>query len=315
MWYRLPQDYRAVGSRDDGGSPAPGNREDGPSYLWAGMGNNLTSEQLTNLEQLERLGPKPGMTTVAAGFLMLIDPQDDLDRQFQLGTFDWALEELIKQRVHSGDTCIDIGAQKGYVSLLLGRAVGERGRVLAFEPDPRAREQLSLHAECNHQAIEVFETALGNSEGVCQFTLSKVSGWSSRFPNQFAQSAIAEVVSVPLSSLDALLDHAAVKIDPMNLSFIKIDAEGSEPLILEGMRNLLHVADPTIYMELNYASLAAAGQPVDSLQSLIEGLGYSIYLAEQRPDSRSITLKPWQQRLSLNPPNTLLDVVLEKRGF
>lgn len=104
-------------------------------------------------------------------------------------------------------------------------------------------------------------------------------------------------------------------LNPTKLSFIKIDAEGSEPLILEGMRNLLHAADPTIYMELNYASLAAAGQPVDSLQSLIEGLGYAIYLAEQRCCSPRVTLKPLQQRLFLNPPNTLMDVVLEKRGL
>ncbi|HSV73499.1 MAG TPA: hypothetical protein VLH79_07045 [Chthonomonadales bacterium] len=34
-----------------------------------------------------------------------------------------------------GDTAIDVGANAGFVTLVLGLSVGSRGRVLSFEPD------------------------------------------------------------------------------------------------------------------------------------------------------------------------------------
>jgi len=63
---------------------------------------------------------------------MFIDPTDDLDRQFYLGTFDPTMRRLIKKFVREGDTCLDIGAQKGFVSLTLAKAVGKSGRIFSL---------------------------------------------------------------------------------------------------------------------------------------------------------------------------------------
>ena len=130
-----------------------------------------------HVARLRSLGQQPSWVRVAGGFEMFIDPSDDLDREFYLGTFEPAMRELIARTVHHGDTCLDIGAQKGYVSLTLAKAVGSQGRVLAFEPDKRAAEKLAANIDrANQSVIEVFHCALGEREGSCTFVLSKVLG-------------------------------------------------------------------------------------------------------------------------------------------
>src|SRR5574341_2318486 len=87
---------------------------------------------------------------IGKGLIMEIDPRDFMERSFYLGIYEPALILMIHHVVRRGDTCLDIGAQKGYVTLNLAKAVGASGRVLAFEPDPRAAEHLSRHCAWNH---------------------------------------------------------------------------------------------------------------------------------------------------------------------
>src|SRR5258708_9283216 len=80
--------------------------------------------------RLRSLGQQPVWVRVAGGFEMFIDPSDELDREFYLGTFEPAMRELIVRSGHEGDTCIDIGAQKGYVNLTLANTARSKARVL-----------------------------------------------------------------------------------------------------------------------------------------------------------------------------------------
>src|SRR5215467_4973562 len=181
--------------------------------------------------RLRSLGQQPVWARVAGGFEMFIDPSDELDREFYLGTFEPAMRELIVHAVPEGDTWIDIGAQKGDVSLTLAKAVGRKGRVLSVEPDKRAAAKLAANiSRANQRVIEVSHCALGEREGSCTFVLSKVLGWSSRFPNELAKTAIEETVEVKVNSLDEMIARKEIVIDADRLSFIKLDAEGSEPL-------------------------------------------------------------------------------------
>ena len=78
-------------------------------------------------------------SALSKGFWMKLDPNQPLDRSVLLqGVWDPALTMFLQQYVQAADTCIDIGAHKGYVSCLLASLVGKKGMVLSFEPDPRA---------------------------------------------------------------------------------------------------------------------------------------------------------------------------------
>ena len=253
--------------------------------------------------RLRSLGQQPTWVRVAGGFEMFIDPSDELDREFYLGTFEPAMRALIVRTVRHGDTCIDIGAQKGYVSLTLAKAVGTKGRVLAFEPDQRAAAKLAANIDrANQGVIEVFPCALGEGEGSCTFVLSKVLGWSSRFPNELAKTAIEKTVEVKVTSLDEMIARKEIAIDPNRLSFVKLDAEGSEPLILKGMSGLLSTAKPAIFMEVNYDSLAAAGSSPQELQGILRDLQLEVYQADYRSYLGDIHLHQVTDLASLRVP-------------
>lgn len=268
-----------------------------------------------HVARLRSLGQRASWVRVAGGFEMFIDPSDDLDREFYLGTFEPAMRELIARTVHHGDTCLDIGAQKGYVSLTLAKAVGSQGRVLAFEPDKRAAEKLAANIDrANQSVIEVFHCALGEREGSCTFVLSKVLGWSSRFPNELAKTAIEETVEVKVNSLDEMIERKEIVVDACRLSFIKLDAEGSEPLILKGMSGLLSTAKPVLFMEVNYDSLAAAGSSPQELQEILRDLQFDIYQPRYHSYLRNLRLNPVLDLNSLRVPNTNFTNIIAFRG-
>jgi FkbM family methyltransferase len=165
--------------------------------------------------------------------------------------------------------------------------------VLAFDADKRAVSNLTANINrSNQNVIEVFHRALGEREGSCTFVLSKVLGWSSRFPNELAQTAVETTVAINVSSFDEMIARKEVSIDPNRVSFIKLDAEGSEVLILKGMKSFLSTARPALSVEVNCDSLSAAGSSPQELQELLDELGFDLYEAEYHSYNRKLRLQP-----------------------
>jgi hypothetical protein len=98
------------------------------------------------------LREKKGWVKCSEGFWIYVDLRscNDIRDQWMLfGTYEQALVYSIKKLVRPGEVCIDVGAERGYITLHLARAVDSGGRVLAFEPDPRAAEIFSLVVKRN----------------------------------------------------------------------------------------------------------------------------------------------------------------------
>src|SRR6266568_3077417 len=95
------------------------------------------------------LGQSPRWRFVAGKFYMHIDPEDWADRAFYLGSYEPHLVALIRAIVRKGDVCLDVGAQKGFMTLHMASAVGPGGRLISFEPDPRAMRALRENVDRN----------------------------------------------------------------------------------------------------------------------------------------------------------------------
>jgi FkbM family methyltransferase len=212
---------------------------------------------------------------VPAGFSMMIDPREFHDRAFYIGVYEPEVTALIREIVSPGDTCIDIGAQKGYFTLQMAKRVGPTGKVHCFEPDPNAQKILAEHLRHNHCVNTVLHPYIvADVDGPRQFGVSDVVGWSSCFPNDLAQKHIAQTISIQGKALDG------IKIDTSHLSFIKLDAEGAEPLVIRGMLNTLKCCDACLSMEINPGSLKAAGFSVGDLEEPLIRIGYSFATTE-----------------------------------
>lgn len=264
--------------------------------------------------RLRGLGDRRSWRRLPGGVVMEIDPADGMDRSFYVGTYDPWLLALVRAVVRPGDTVIDIGAHKGYVALHCALRVGPTGHVFAFEPDPRARTQFERHRDRNGlRQISIYGHALGREAGTLEFALSEHLGWSSFFPNREAREVVARTVGVPVKSLDAMIAERELPLEPARLSFVKIDAEGAEPLILQGMARLLADSSPTLWIEVNRGSLEAGGFGVADVERPLRDAGYGLYLpvGRRRLIARELGFRPLASLADVRGP--VFDVVASRR--
>jgi FkbM family methyltransferase len=152
------------------------------------------------------------------------------------------------EHLRPGHTFVDVGANHGYFSVLAGRLVGPTGRVFAFEPNPAVFEQLSEHVARNGLTnVTTERTALASQEGSLELFVSACagnSGLSSITPGSdaFTSGSLdrSSRVQVRATTFDRWRrDRGVGRIDLM-----KIDVEGAEMLVLQGMTDTFAGAPP-----------------------------------------------------------------------
>jgi FkbM family methyltransferase len=209
---------------------------------------------------LNRAAPQ-GLTRVRvaggalSGSMLVLDLQNEKD--YWLGTYEPELQEAIGKLVEPGMVSYDIGANIGYISLLLAHAAGESGRVIAFEALPqnvaRLRQNLALNGM--EERVEVVHAAVTDQPKPVHFLVGpssgtgKVKGSAGRHELHYSQS-----ITVPGIALDDFVfGRGHPKPDMM-----KIDIEGGEVLAVPGMLRVLSEVRPVILMELHGPEAAQA---------------------------------------------------------
>lgn len=147
--------------------------------------------------------------------------------------------ERLPEMVRPGDCVLDIGANVGYYTLLLSKLVGPTGHVFAFEPIAQTAEVLLFMCKfAPHRNITVFQMAASDRAGLIGFDIPLAG---SGLPDYFRASMGAgqDIYCAPLDSFQF----------PARISFIKLDAEGSEAAVLRGAQRLISSDRPTILSE------------------------------------------------------------------
>jgi FkbM family methyltransferase len=160
----------------------------------------------------------------------------------------------------------------------MAKAVGPSGHVFAVEPDARALQDLTANCARNGaDQVESVPFLLSDRDGFCDFFLSRQLGFSSRFPNEIARPLILDVAEVKARALDRVLADAGKCEQGSLLSFVKVDAEGSEPLVLRGMSHTLERSRPLVWLEVNRSSLQSGGMGVDDVAVVLLALDYRFF--------------------------------------
>jgi FkbM family methyltransferase len=176
--------------------------------------------------------------------------------------------------LREGDTAIDVGAHYGIYSILMAAKCGQRGHVVAFEPDPYAREVLARNIALN-PALKppVIESAACSDEIGEAILFSRGGNAQSslvRSGVEFSPEHKSEEIPVPVLTLDSyLISH---KLAP---SCVKIDAEGAEVRILKGADKLL-ASTAKILCELHPYAWPEFGNTFAELKSLVAPSGRRI---------------------------------------
>jgi predicted RNA methylase len=84
--------------------------------------------------------------------------------------------EKFNEVIPEGSIVLDIGAHAGGFSLMFGSCTGEKGKILAFEPNPKTFESLKYKADNNPQFnIIPYNYACTNKKGKFIFNYSDPS--------------------------------------------------------------------------------------------------------------------------------------------
>jgi FkbM family methyltransferase len=148
------------------------------------------------------------------------------------GVYDLPVTEAIMRLTDAGDTALDVGANIGYMTLVLALSVGPRGRVLSFEPSPAVLPTLCTNVNnwksLQIAPIEIMTIALSDrdGEGCLGFPADYGRNWG------LASLEVEEGgIPVKLYRLDSLESRGA--------GVMKVDVEGHEAAVFSGAQNLL----------------------------------------------------------------------------
>jgi FkbM family methyltransferase len=245
--------------------------------------------------RLRSMKGKPQWARVPAGFWMYIDPNEWLGHTILMGYFESDLTYFITQILHSGDTALDIGANQGYTALWMGRAVNDTGHILAIEPTGIAFDRLQQNIQRNQMgSVQCVRSAAGDCEGELRIWVAPHECGHSSVFNIDHQDGFGEIVRVaPADTIvcETLGDDALSRI-----TFVKIDVEDYEPLVLDGMPQILHKSQPVLWIEVNPPVLAKGGYTPGDIERRLNAFGYRLFQPHFHRNAigiPSLTLEPY----------------------
>jgi FkbM family methyltransferase len=174
---------------------------------------------------------------------------------------------------NSVEHCIDAGANIGQYATQL-RSTGYKGQIISFEPQKRAFEQLlkKANATANWKAVNA---GLGSEDGNAVLNISENSVSSSIFDmsetlaNAAAEVAYVGTEEIKICRLDTFINQQL----PGKKIFLKIDAQGYESKILEGLGKCFEQVY-ALQLETAFVTLYKGELLFDELRKTIEEKGF-----------------------------------------
>jgi FkbM family methyltransferase len=183
---------------------------------------------------------------------------------------DWDEFHFIQRYVKDDSIVFDVGANIGIYTLWLSQYVGNRGRMIAFEPDPQNHQRCAENLRRNGLgAVRLEQAALSDRSGTLQFSVGEDTE-----NHLIPQNAVAAACTfVEATTLDEYCERNGIT----NIDFMKIDVEGAELMVLQGGARLLGDSRiGVIQLELNDALKKYGLRRADVVQ-LLQSYEYGLY--------------------------------------
>lgn len=194
---------------------------------------------------------------------------------------------LFDNYVTGARTIFDVGANFGIMACLYAKRAPD-ARIFAFEPHPSTYATLKGNLERNGISnVSTHQLAVGSEKGTVSFT-DHGSPASNRISDD---TGLYPTIDVPITTLDMFVEEQGID----EIDFLKIDVEGAELKVLQGLSKTLGQRRVRAGMiELCPGTIARFGASVDGLLDTLAGYGYSAFEIDENghpgaPISRGIT--------------------------
>jgi FkbM family methyltransferase len=182
----------------------------------------------------------------------------------------WEAEtcEVFEKLCAHANLVVDVGANTGAYTLP-ACAASSNARVISFEPVPAIYRRLACNVEDNGwshrwQGYQCACSDGAETSGAFHIPYGELPSSACLDPNGF-RGAAGTVVTVVLRTVDSVVP-GGTRVD-----VVKIDVEGFEDRVLNGMRRILGESAPAIVVECN------PDGPFRSVEAILSGFGYRFY--------------------------------------
>jgi FkbM family methyltransferase len=167
------------------------------------------------------------------------------------GEFEPEMVSFFKSLLQPTDTVLDIGANIGCTSLLFG---SRASKVYSFEPSPTTYRWLVENVQrAKLNNVEPINLGLGKEAGTFELTFAPNNRSGGFVSNLTSASEGHQVERITIARGDDFIrEHQIAKVD-----FIKIDVEGFEQSVIEGLAATIARDQPIVALELNHWCLNA----------------------------------------------------------
>jgi FkbM family methyltransferase len=202
------------------------------------------------------LGNNTLLCKILSKYKVYVDAQDlgVVPHLVMDGYWETWVTQCLARIITPGAVCIDIGANFGYFTVLMSELSGAKGRTVAIEPNPNICNFLRMSQSIHSSSFEIVEAALSNKRGrttlAVPSTFPGSASITSFIQHYGKRHAKMKVKTLPLDELT--LDLGLDKVD-----VIKMDVEGAEPLVFEGMQQTI-ARNPDLQIVMEYSPFAYA---------------------------------------------------------
>lgn len=199
---------------------------------------------------------------------------------------------------------LDIGANIGYTACVFAGALTPGWKVYAFEPDRSSHALLEdvIRRKKLTASVEALNLAVGSCESTVEFWHNEAHAADHRVvTDKFreVQSDSLEASTVSMISVDTFVDERKLQ----SISFIKIDVQGYELAVSEGMRRTLEEFPAAcVCIEYSPEGLLELGFDPEKVLDFFRARGYGIYVLTRAGIQPAAT-------------NSVIEGLVEKAGY
>lgn len=215
------------------------------------------------------------------------------------------LAKLLIRQLGPGDVFIDVGAHYGYFTLLGAHLVGKAGEVHAFEASPTTFKVLQRNV-AKYSAITAHNVAVSNAAEVKRFN---------EFPNLYAEYNALDVkrhrgeawfkdYAPRQVEVDGITLGSYIKKHSLSPKVIKVDVEGAELQVAQGLRDTLQ--DQSAMVVLEYIATDTGNASHRAADDVMRSMGYLPHAITDTGDLLAVhNINAYLQELGIESDNVV----------
>jgi FkbM family methyltransferase len=184
--------------------------------------------------------------------------------------------DLLRKYLHSGDRCLDIGANEGILSAFMGKLVGPTGMVACVEPQSRLRDIIEINLQINGiSSWHIFQNVLGGVEG----DTTALHLWP--FLNTGASGLMRKAKLGNASETVEFISPEAIcrQCEVGGFDMVKVDVEGFEHQVVAVLQPLMKAGKiKNLLLDYHAAILKAQNINPKDIHESILSCGMSLHV-------------------------------------